>query len=416
MSIGNNLLLTLIKENKPEMLLEIDQEYLNKDFEIPPYNFTLNYLKDNGKLPPIGLVMNRFKLAIPEGVSQFWENEFSKVRLGLIYERSSKAITEVIYKGDVGKIKEEVMKLANTIVGIDKGNNSVSRSDALALVKDIITERRRTSGLIGIPTGWQCLNDITGGFIKKNVYVLAARLKMGKTMAMAYMAEKAYNEGHNVLFISMEMTKEEFFTRVLSLMSRISAHALFKGRISTMAEPHLADLLSKDKENANKYTFEEGFFRSSINDIGVRIALEKPDIVFIDGAYLLKLPGSGRMPIWEKATEVVAQLKTLAGKHNVPVVASYQFNREAAKKLTAGPENIHHSDAIAQVATVAIGMFDDPSRPDRKKLEVLANRNGPCGHTIIRWDWNRVDFSEEEGFDESSLYSNDHLNEGGDGE
>jgi hypothetical protein len=405
MSVGNNLILSYLIENKPEKFLTLDANYLNAETEKETYEFCMMYYRDLGKLPPVSLVATRFKLDVPEGESQFWESEFSKVRLSLIYERSISKINAFIFKGDTPNATAEISKLAHEVHFMSESSSTITRGEALEELFGTILLRRGEAGLIGIPTGYPTINSLTNGFVKKNVYIMVARMKMGKTMILAYMAEAAFRAGKKVLVMSMEMGKEEYFTRVMSLISRIPSYHLFKGEICNIEQSYLQDLVS-DKTRESEYIFQEGFLKTGVSDLGFLIQLHKPDIVFIDGAYLLRIPGSLKMPVWEKATEIISQIKILAGKHDVPIVGTYQFNRQGSKgKGTT--EDIHHSDAIGQIASTVLALFDIPGRPDMKKLEVIANRNGACGYSNIMWDWRNADFHEIEGFDDNISISDE---------
>lgn len=398
-----NLLSCLLRDNDVQTILSLNRDYMNPITEVPIYDFIVDYFQRYGSLP-ITKMPGYFPILsdLPKaaGETQYWLDEFQKLKLGIVFETGITKIQDSLIKGDVDKAKEHLMSLSTDFLRDELKTFSVTREQALSQVIDLISTRRAQSGLLGVTTGYETLDRLTCGYLPGNIYVLAARLKMGKTMLLACMAEAAYRSGKKVLVISMEMGREEYFTRVLSLVSKISSHALFRGEVSTIGEQHLRSLRDAKGDD---YIFQEGYLKTTIPELAHIISVEKPDIVYIDGAYLLKVPGATKMAVWERATEIVSQLKLLAGKLKVPIVCTYQFNREAAKKMTAGPENIHHSDAIAQIATVAMGVFDMPEYNDRKKIEVLANRNGPCGWLIVNWDWKGVNFTEVEGFEEAAI-------------
>jgi len=141
----------------------------------------------------------------------------------------------------------------------------------------------------------------------------------------------------------------------------------------------------------------------------------KPGVVFIDGAYLLR--STSRVPRWERLTENAERLKgELAEALNIPVVISYQFNREVkkgAKAENVGLENIAYTDAIGQLSSVVLGLLQDESVETlmRRRIEILKGRNGEQGSFEVHWIFdtgpNFMDFSEvykpktkEQGYDE----------------
>ena len=193
--------------------------------------------------------------------------------------------------------------------------------------------------------------------------------------------------------ISMEMTEDEYADRMLSLHTKIGLNYIASGRISTPLERELRSALSKPFPF--KYEFQEGFFRASVADIDLLIMMYKPSIVFIDGSYLLRPAAHlSKLAGWEKVTEIVKELKLSAGKHHVPIVCSYQFNKDG---------DVHLSDSIAQIATGVMGVYMPKDRTDQRIIKVRDNRNGPCGELTINWDFDRVDFSEIMSTDEGQL-------------
>ena len=100
----------------------------------------------------------------------------------------------------------------------------------------------------------------------------------------------------------------------------------------------------------------------------------KPDLVLIDGAYLLSHRDK-RLNKWQRVEANCEALKQqLAGECRVPVIASFQFNRVAEKKLKKAEEkkgentpkvdleDIAHSDAIGQISSIVLGFFEDSTR------------------------------------------------------
>ncbi|RAV24509.1 hypothetical protein DQE84_15265, partial [Staphylococcus warneri] len=76
-----------------------------------------------------------------------------------------------------------------------------------------------------------------------------------------------------------------------------------------------------------------GDIASTVEDIWKVVMQVNPDFVLVDGAYLLSHPNP-RLGKYERVAENARALKQMiAMDHNIPVVASWQFNRQASKKL-----------------------------------------------------------------------------------
>ena len=144
----------------------------------------------------------------------------------------------------------------------------------------------------------------------------------------------------------------------------------------------------------------DGNLTATVEDISALCYQLKPDAVFVDGAYLLKVPG--KFGKYEKIGEIAQGLKSrIAGDHDVPVVASWQFNRESMKIKKGdkvGLEHIAGSDEIGQLSSIVLGLFQEDSAETitRRKIDILKGRSGEIGEIFVKWDFQKMDFSEVE--------------------
>ena len=124
----------------------------------------------------------------------------------------------------------------------------------------------------------------------------------------------------------------------------------------------------------------------------------KPGAIFIDGAYLTKHPTEKDRyrRVAENAELMKSELASLA-----PTVASWQFAKTAAKKDKKKGEkvtgdDIGYSDAIFQVSSLILGLFEEDSGETLKqrKVEILKGRSGEVGSFTTQWNFDQMLFSE----------------------
>jgi replicative DNA helicase len=157
--------------------------------------------------------------------------------------------------------------------------------------------------------------------------------------------------------------------------------------------------LVKIEDHGSKFWIVDGNLTATIDDIWAIVRQLKPDAVFVDGAYLVKVQDK-RLTKWDRIGYVAEDLKSkVATNLKVPVFASYQFNKQMLKKkdmTEVGLDDIYGSDVIGQVSSVVLGVFDDPSVESlvRKRITLLKGRNGEVGSFEINWDFLNMDFSE----------------------
>ena len=91
-------------------------------------------------------------------------------------------------------------------------------------------EAREKGEHIQVCTGFDELDDLTGGLYRGELAVLSGRPSMGKTAVALHMALQAARAGRNTLYFSIEMSEEEVTERILSMLSGVEAGKIrFKG-------------------------------------------------------------------------------------------------------------------------------------------------------------------------------------------
>jgi len=87
-------------------------------------------------------------------------------------------------------------------------------------------------GLLGVPSGFNALDRITGGWQKSDLVILAARPGMGKTAFVVTMAKNAavdYNKP--VAIFSLEMSSLQLVKRLISSETEIAQDKIIKGNL-----------------------------------------------------------------------------------------------------------------------------------------------------------------------------------------
>ena len=86
--------------------------------------------------------------------------------------------------------------------------------------------------VVGVPTGFRDLDEITGGLQQSDLIILAARPSVGKT---SFVLSLAYNialrNQRNVGIFSLEMSRDQLVQRLLAMDSRIDTHRLRTGHV-----------------------------------------------------------------------------------------------------------------------------------------------------------------------------------------
>lgn len=247
--------------------------------------------------------------------------------------------------------------------------------------------------------GWPTLDSMTGGLRAGDLCTYTGRPAAGKTFQLLYSAITAWRKGATPLFISMEMDAITIMQRLAAMEGSLPMTQVLKAELTSTSIAKYYNMLAGLKERKNPFWIVDGNLTTKVEDILMLCHQLKPTGVFVDGAYLLRHPNS-RLNKWDKMTENAELLKlTIATDLGIPVVASYQLNREVKKKKKGdekGVEDIYGSDAIGQLSTVSLGLFqvEDVETAVRREVTVLKGRNGEAGKFHINWDFTHMDFSE----------------------
>jgi replicative DNA helicase len=133
----------------------------------------------------------------------------------------------------------------------------------------------------------------------------------------------------------------------------------------------------------------DGALSAKVTDVQMLCAQLQPDVLFIDGAYLLRCENP-RLQRHDRINTNVEDIKmVLAEQLSIPVVQSFQFNREMVGKSVEDVDLAHiaGSDAIGQLSSVVMGLFEEDSIETavQRKIRILKGRNGEQGEFNINW-------------------------------
>lgn len=255
--------------------------------------------------------------------------------------------------------------------------------------------------LLGIPTGFKTVDLATSGWQRKQLVTVIATPKVGKSTLAMRMAMNAWAAGFTVLFISFEMSNEEQEARYDSMLAQIPHTNYMRGTLERNQLAHLEIELASTEG-------EEPFILSAdinsvttVSGIAAKIEQHRPDIVFVDGVYLMRDELGEDEGSPQALTNITRNLKRLAQRADIPIVSSTQaLLSKVNKKRGVDATSIGYSSSFAQDSDVILGLQADDHDEDMRELRVVMSRN--CGRLSTRciWDWTTSTFEEADVYDE----------------
>lgn len=394
MSVGLSLLTALLQQRDPRVFVDcpIDpNSFVGSEQDV--YSFIQNHLQQYGVLPEentVTVLTGTELPTIPQEPLQFWLDLFNQRTLGNRLTRALSELSDALTTGDYEKAAV-VIQTASAMTSEAKG--SQSRINALKDLIHIIManhdNKQRMAISPNVPFGFPYLDAISDGLQRGDTIALAGKTGAGKSYILSHFALKAHEAGKRPLIISMEMSAEQIGRRVLSLRSGVPESRIARGNLSTnVTRPMVVDSMLQIEDGPSFYIID-GKFSLRMDEIINMCRALSPDVVYIDGAYLISMPYTYKSSSrWDRIADVAEQLKIMAGRLDIPVLGTYQANAD---------KSIYGSKAIQHLASIVLFISDYKATDEgereswevvgkEKTLEIVKGRGGEQGKIKIVTD------------------------------
>ncbi|MEK6565114.1 MAG: replicative DNA helicase, partial [Bacteroidota bacterium] len=246
------------------------------------------------------------------------------------------------------------------------------------------------SGVTGVPTGFTDLDNLTGGFQKSDLIIVAGRPSQGKTALILSIARNAsVLHDKSIGFFSLEMSNQQLVMRLICAEARVDAQKVRTGRLPEDEWRKLSTSVGR--------LYKAKMFIDDTPALGIlelrakarRLKAEhNVDMIVVD--YLQLMQGPRQAPSREQEISAISRsLKALAKEIDVPVVALSQLNRAVEARSDKRPalSDLRESGAIEQDADVVMfvhrpemfGIMEEDGQPTEGLAHIIVGkqRNGP---------------------------------------
>ncbi len=264
---------------------------------------------------------------------------------------------------------------------------------------------QRGQRITGLATHYTDLDEMTSGFQRSDLIIIAARPSMGKTAFALNIAENAAIEDQKTVGVfSLEMSREALLLRLLCSKAKVDSHKMRTGSLWRDDETKVVHAMEQLAHAPIFIDDTPGISLSEMRAKARRLQQSTGtlDLIIVD--YLQLMSGGGRR--YENRTQEVSAisrgLKGLAKELKVPVVALSQLSR--APESRGGDHrpqlaDLRESGSIEQDADVVAFIFreevykpDDPELEGRAELIIAKQRNGPTGRVNLAFLKNSTRF------------------------
>jgi len=243
--------------------------------------------------------------------------------------------------------------------------------------------------LDGPSTGFYSLDVLLGGLAPTRLVVIGARAAIGKTEFVCQLVAKLAGACVPCSVFTMEMSRQEYFLRLLGIILKKNYAALNHGDFTDAFDAEKGDKLEGLRGGLSVVSIVDAS-GLTVDAFGAMVRREvrnnKSRVIFLDHLGLLR-PMRGGMSRYEAVSYNSNALKTIAMKNGVCLVAAAQLNRESERRPSAIPQlhDLRDSGDIEQDANQVILL----ARNDEKHYvvaDVRKNRHGVLDYVKFDYD------------------------------
>lgn len=336
------------------------------------------------------------------------------VKGGIIEKKSEDSIRKGLEQLS-GKNYDEYLEILKKNIQ-EVTDISYYKDDRCLLYRGNIEERKQRylkkleDGGNRIYSGIQEVDDKVGGWNKKDMLVICGRPGNRKTFLNLKILSNIIKQKRRfkILIISMEMISEVLSDRLDALLFDLPYTPLSRGNLSeNLQEEYFRKLSELEKsEDSGEVYIEDSVY--DLFDLASKIMKYNPDIVMVDGGYLLKEYTA--KTLWERASNIARELKNLAKKLGVLLFVTWQCNRDSENKegslsgLAYSDSVGHESDGVYQIS--------ETKKNIEYRLESLKVREGEAFNFNVKFDINKCEFKVLKLNDEEEDNKEESKNEG----
>jgi replicative DNA helicase len=273
----------------------------------------------------------------------------------------------------------------------DYGSEPVPMSKAVEAAMERVGRIFRREEKAGVLTGLQDFDQQVGGFFAGELVIVGGRPGQGKTSLALQMASHMAGKGRRVYFATLEMGAAELALKRICSVSGVGNQAVRTGSIGPAEHRELTEAAqSVATENLILHDWPQ----IRVFDIERFARRAKVGIVFVDYLQIVS-PADRKIPRYEQVGGISNDLKCMARRLKVPVVACCQIGRQAEQHKETAPR-LHHlresgniendADMVLLLWRPEDGVPTSGGGQADSGLEVAKNRYGTTPRLLLDFD------------------------------
>jgi replicative DNA helicase len=379
---------------------------INQSYLTGKYKKALKFIQDHqslyGKIPSVDTFQKKHpaiplaevdgELGTGENI-QYWCDELrSKKKHNMmadgLEEIVQKMNEEMDTEGAYEILKRIQLKIESEVVRAE----SIKVNEGTKKRKEDYLKRQKSGGMTGIPTFIDLVDKITGGLNDGELITFMGFTGIGKSWLEIIMAVAQAKAGYRVLFFTTEMSKEMVMRRIDAVWNSLNYSRFKKGQLLPDEQKkyfkYLDDMEQTPDEDVMLIVEQA---TGGISQISAKIDQHKPDIVYIDGAYLLE-DEEGDEDNWAGVVRIWRGLHRLCLLKKKPIVVTTQSKDESGATI----KSLSFAKALSnEVDVLAVLEQDEQQKNDREaSLRFLKLREGDSLSAVhLNWDFDKMKYN-----------------------
>ncbi len=384
----------LLEDKQMHVLLQANVDNLLRTHN-DIWNFIRLYFENNGSVPPVSLVVEKFRDFQPVagiGATKHHLEELQTEYLNDSLKDILRSAAGEVQGGEGSKALEELITKTSELKKNTSAIRDIDATDlesALAYYENV--QKQKETGQIGIKTNLPGFdNYLPSGIMPGQLGVFLAYPGIGKSWMALYFAVQAWKQGKSPLIISLEMSETEVRNRVFAIMGE----GVWSHRKLSNGEVEL-DMLKNWHKNKVEGKPE---FHIISNDNGGEVTPSvirgkidqyKPDFIVVDYLQLMS-PNQKSDNETVRMKNLSRELKLMAISEEVPIIAISSATPDDVKDLSSAP-TLGQTSWSRQIAYDAdwVMALGRATNSDIIECVFRKNRNGFMGDFLVQVDFDK---------------------------
>lgn len=365
------------------------------------WKFVVKHYNKYGEVPTVTSVRDEFPTAEVLGVEDSLEyllDRFINYRRYVHVEGMLEDAADILNRTNdqeaaLGVLESSLSRLYRE--GTPGTSEMFLSRDPETRYQEYLEAEKIVGSLLGLGTGFEKIDEATAGLQEGQLITVIAPPKTGKSQVLLQMAINIHADGHSALFQSFEMTNSEIRDRHDSMRAHTSYNRMRRRILTDPEKNDYQDMLAEMAKIPAEFTLTDSLHGITVSALAAKIEQHRPEVVFVDGVYLMQDEQSGESNTPQALTNITRSLKKLAQRMKIPVVISTQtlLWKMRGGKVTA--DSIGYSSSFFQDSDVILGLQEDENDPEVRMLKVVASRNCGPEEAILTWRWDSGCFHDE---------------------